>query len=343
VAVLLLKAISFRPGPFSAFLKPLAYPGRRLLSIPLIIMLFAGSTALGFAAPESSVISPLASRSLLLDGVAVDGFVAVVGERGHILISEDRGQSWRQGNVPTQATLTGVFFYDQSLGWAVGHDATILRTRDGGQNWELIYSAPEKECPFLDIWFSDAEHGFALGAYGLFFVTEDGGDTWLSRPVSENDYHLNHISPAENGKLYIAAEAGMIYRSEDQGQTWVELPSPYIGSLFGTLPLHDDTLLVFGLRGHVYRSEDGGATWSQLATGTEAMLTDGLRLLDGTIVFVGLGGNLLVSRDDGRTFLVRQEPDRKGISRVVQLDAETLVIIGEFGVRVFPCSALATD
>ena len=74
-------------------------------------------------APERSVPAPLAPRSLLLDGTSVEGVVVVVGERGHVLVSEQQGRSWDQGDVPTRATLTGVHFHDRKLGWAVGHDA----------------------------------------------------------------------------------------------------------------------------------------------------------------------------------------------------------------------------
>ena len=57
-----------------------------------------------------------------------------------------------------------------------------------------------------------------------------------------SDYHLNHIARSGTGRLYIAAEAGTIYRSDDDGQTWISLPSPYHGSFFGTLPLENDSL-----------------------------------------------------------------------------------------------------
>ena len=283
--------------------------------------------------PERSVKAPLASASLLLDGVSVEGLLVAVGERGHILISEDQGESWRQANVPTRATLTGVFFHDKNQGWTVGHDAVILRTTDGGESWETVYSAPEEERPLLDVWFRDAENGFAIGAYGFFLVTSDGGDSWSPRQIGEDDFHLNQIMTTGTGRLYIAAEAGTIYRSDDEGETWSLLPSPYEGSFFGTLPLHDDTLLLFGLRGHMFRSEDAGETWEQVETASAVILTDGLILADGTVIVVGLGGAVLVSRDHGHSFNLREQSDRKGIASVVQADDGTLILVGEFGVK----------
>ncbi len=111
------------------------------------------------------------------------------------------------------------------------------------------------------------------------------------------------------------------------------MPSPYPGSFFGTLPLKNDSLLLFGLRGHLFRSNDGGQAWEEMETGTEAMLTDGMRLADGTIIISGLGGALLVSQDQGESFTLRQQADRQGIASIVQADDGTLIVIGEFGVR----------
>lgn len=284
-------------------------------------------------AEESSLLAPLASRSLLLDGTLVEGLAVVVGERGHVLLSEDQGRSWRQVVVPSRATLTGVHFHDRRLGWAVGHDATILRTRDGGESWERVYHDPEAESPLLDVWFRDADNGFAVGAYGLFLVTSDGGASWEPRVVSEyDDFHLHHLSRDDNGRLYIAAEAGTIYRSNDEGLTWASLPSPYEGSFFGTLPLGGDALLLFGLRGHLFRSEDAGESWQPIESGTEAMLTCGLRLRDGTVIVAGQEGTLLFSADGGHGFTLRARPDRQSLARVLETDDGALILIGEYGV-----------
>ncbi|MGH8494930.1 MAG: WD40/YVTN/BNR-like repeat-containing protein [Gammaproteobacteria bacterium] len=306
-----------------------------------------------------SILAPLAPQSLLLDGAAAGGLMAVVGERGHVLLADEGGESWHQMRVPTTATLTGVYFSDREHGWAVGHDAVILRTADGGETWERVHFAPEEERPLLDVWFSDERHGYAVGAYSYFLETSDGGLTWQDRileasawpvpepaaggaddeleydPAEDIDVHYNAIASASAGRLYMAAEAGQIFRSDDGGRTWWSMPSPYEGSFFGVLPLGGDSVLVFGLRGHLYRSDDGGVSWEAVETSTQAMLTDGLKLDDGTIVLTGLAGTLLVSRDGARSFELVQFPNREGIAAALPGDAGKLWLIGESGLDEF--------
>jgi photosystem II stability/assembly factor-like uncharacterized protein len=294
-------------------------------------------------APEAAIVARLASSTLALDAFAVDGTYYAVGERGHILESADGGATWRQQEVPTRTMLTGVYFHDRNLGWVVGHDSAILRTADGGETWELVNWAPDDEAPFFDVWFSDAENGIAIGAYGSYYETTDGGTTWSSRWISDDDWHLHKIARAANGNLYIAAEGGSFYRSDDGGETWITLPTTYQGSYFGVLPLEDEGVLLFGLRGHLFRSDDAGESWEEIDTGTVAMLTDGQRLSDGTVVITGLGGTVLTSSDGGHTFTLHQQANRRGISAAVETGDGSLLMVGEFGVRIANLSELTTD
>jgi photosystem II stability/assembly factor-like uncharacterized protein len=280
-----------------------------------------------------AILAPLANTSLMLDAALAGDRLVAVGDRGHILVSDDSGATWSQVEVPTRAMLTGITFVDDALGFAVGHDAVILRTRDAGNSWEVVHFAPEEETPFLDVWFENAERGFVIGAYGYFFVTTDGGDSWNFEPIGEDDFHLYDVKRAGGGRLYMAAEAGFAYRSEDTGTTWEEMPSPYEGTFFGTLPLNGDTVLLFGLRGHLFRSEDGGDTWQELDTGTVAMLTDGIVLRDGSVLIVGLGGTALVSSDEGRSFELVDLSSRLGSSSVITAPDGSLVVVGEGGPR----------
>ncbi len=286
--------------------------------------------------------APLATQSLLLDAVAAGSRLVAVGERGHVLVSTDDGASWNQSKVPTRVMLTAVHMHDERLGWVVGHDAVILRTVDGGKRWTMVHEAPEEELPLLDVWFRDERRGFAVGAYGYVLVTRDGGDTWTAGTVGEDDFHLNAIVPVPASaadpfqRLYIAAEAGAIYRSDDSGQTWQALSSPYAGSWFGGIALDRDRALLAGLRGHLFRTADGGESWTGAATGTRATLTGAARLSSGTIVVSGLEGAVLTSRDEGHTWSARRLPSREGVSAVLPLGEDKALLFGEFGVARLP-------
>ncbi|HEX5162464.1 MAG TPA: hypothetical protein VFV88_12145 [Steroidobacteraceae bacterium] len=310
-------------------------------------------------ANKPAEIAPLAGQSLLLDLARAGPRLVAVGERGHVLLSDDEGVTWRQAkSVPTRDMLTAVFFADGEYGWAVGHDETILNTVDGGETWTRTHFAPETGQPLLDLWFANRVSGIAVGAYGAYLTTNDGGRSWTTSkfeappakqathdgensPVEGNlppDYHLNRIVGIGN-RLFIAAEAGQLYRSDDRGASWRALPSPYEGSLFGLVPIRGEGLLAFGLRGHLYKSADAGETWSELESHTTAMLTDGVVINDLRVIISGLAGVMLVSGDGGETFRLTQQDDRKGISAVLPGPAGAVVVAGEGGVRTLGMDA----
>ena len=132
-----------------------------------------------------AVIAPAAVRSLLLDLAWAGGRMVAVGERGHVLLSDDDGRSWRQAQaVPSRTMLTAVAFADQRHGWAVGHDEIILHTADGGETWQRQHWAPQSQQPLLDVWFADAARGIAVGAYRAFFRPPTAARAGPSSPSS---------------------------------------------------------------------------------------------------------------------------------------------------------------
>ena len=294
--------------------------------------------------------APLAPRSLLLAIARAGSRLVVVGERGHILLSDDNGRSWVQAkSVPTRALLTGVCFFGPQQGVAVGHDEVILVTADAGQTWSLAYAAPQAQQPLLDVTCSPEGRSIAVGAYGTWFASGDAGASWqehkLSAPGAEGgDFHLNRIAAASATRLYLAGEGGHLYRSDDRGDTWQPLKSPYDGSFFGVKPLSADIVLAYGLRGNLFRSEDGGASWRKLETATHALLDDAVIAPDGAgpagpgpgslRAVVGLSGVVLVSGDNGQSFELHQQEDRKGLAAALAIDTGTLVAVGEGGVRL---------
>ncbi|WP_312773270.1 WD40/YVTN/BNR-like repeat-containing protein [Pseudomonas rhodesiae] len=295
------------------------------------------------AAAVFAIESPKAAKGLMIDVVHAGKRLVAVGDRGHILYSDDQGATWAQAKVPTRQLLTAVFFVDEKHGWAVGHDAQILASTDGGATWTQQYQDLKREAPLLDVWFKDASHGLAIGAYGALLETDDGGNTWedvSDRLDNEDQFHLNAIAAVKDAGLFIVGEQGSMFRSSDDGQTWEKLEGPYEGSLFGVIgTAQPQTLLAYGLRGNLYRSTDFGSTWEQVelkaARGALEFGLSGATLLeDGSLVVVGNGGSVVVSHDDGQTFSVFNRPDRISLSAVTAAGNGNLILAGQGGVRV---------
>jgi photosystem II stability/assembly factor-like uncharacterized protein len=307
----------------------------------------------------------LAAKGLLIALAGAGERLVAVGDRGIIVLSDDRGASWAQADyVPSQALLTGVCFLDAQHGVAVGHDEVILTTGDGGRTWKRTHYAPQAQRPLLDVWCGTGGEAIAVGAYSAYLVSTDGGASWravkfapgtpAAAPSRANGartpapaasgadaaegagggYHLNRIVGAGAGRLYIAGEAGHLYASDDRGASWRALASPYEGSFFGVLPLPGEAVLAFGLRGHLYRSGDGGASWQPIETGTVAMLTGAAPFDTGAVAIVGLSGVVLVSRDGGHSFALLQRADRAGLSAVVAAGDDRLAVVGEDGAKL---------
>lgn len=329
----------------------------RILVLVLLSAFFLGTLISNFcfaAQPDRSeraaIMMPLASKTLILDLATAGERIVAVGWRGHILLSDDDGVNWRQVKVPIQDMLTGIYFANDRRGWAVGHSAVILATEDGGETWKLQSSAPQEERPLFDL-IVTGDYGFAIGAYAKFMITQDGGKSWqpsefviqqnndaANKTLDEEeplpfDYHLNSIARSASGTCYIAAEAGFMFRSDDGGHTWQELPSPYGGSLFGVLPLDDEKLIVYGLRGHIFRSENGGQSWKEIETGTTALLTAAAILKNGNIIVTGMGGVILISTDNGKSFTL-QQPNRISLTSVVKTKSDALILAGERGAKL---------
>lgn len=350
---------------------------RRLPLAALVLMAVAGTAnAQGDAAAEpaakpSSWPDPSTApaeilnieriqHSLLLDGTNARDRAVVVGDRGHVLVSESRSE-WRQVPVPTRSMLTAVYAVDNSV-WAVGHDQVIVYSGDGGLTWTMQHSdAAAAEGPLLDVLFVDNQRGYAIGAYGQFLSTTDSGAHWNEGRISEHlaggavatetvshgevdeqglastdigeeegDPHLNAIVQTPAG-LLIVGEAGAAYRSTDSGVTWTAVNIPYEGSMFGVVALDNGSVVAFGLRGNAFITADLGSNWRRLETGTEASLLGGAAVAGGRAVLVGASGTVLLLPANSDQLRGYTFPEGGVMSAVLPLSEIEFLTIGENG------------
>lgn len=269
------------------------------------------------------------------------------GHDGIILKTSDAGKTWQKqfdGYRANQEIVDSITRAYQAAEEALvqleeqGDAEQIAAAQERLENLDFMLGDASYDLetgstkPFLDLWFYDVKRGFAVGAYGMLFYTEDGGQHWQNyslRLPNPDNFHLNAISFVGGQGLMITGERGLLLRSDNLGQTWRELDSPYDGSLFG-LAANGNQQLLFGLRGHVFVTNDGGITWSELNTGSKQTLAGGL-VTKHSMILVGNGGVVLNFAQNNQVKLSVVEGS-KAYSSIAQAVDGTFVLVGEAGV-----------
>ena len=284
--------------------------------------------------PSSGALRATTMQRLLLeDAERFANRIVAVGDRGYIVITDDRGATWRRAKAPAAPLLTAVDFLDDQLGLAVGHDSVILASSDGGENWTQRFSAPADGRPLLDVLFVKKDFAVAVGAYGAYYESIDAGANWIARKIIADDKHFNVILELGQGNLLILGETGTILTSADWGKTWAATPSPYKGSFFGAVVTDDGAVVAFGMRGRIYRSSDKGKTWKQVDNASTATLIGAEKLPDGAVVIAGSAGTALVSRDNGQSFVPIKTGTTKAFAKPIFGAENTVLLLGEAGAR----------
>lgn len=308
---------------------------------------------------------------------AGDRLVAV-GEHGAIIFSDSQGVTWTQASVPVDVTLTCVSFATPMVGWAAGHFGVILKTIDGGKTWFIqlngiqvnqltlaaaqdpsvqtsnspaaplamkraeffMQAGPSK--PFLSILALSPQRVLVFGAYRMTMITTDGGKTWSdwSLHIGDKFSHNLYAATVSGSEIYIVGEAGLIFRSTDNGNNFPQETSPSGVTLFGVVAAHDGSITVFGVAGVCFRTTDGGNSWVPLNLGTQDNLTAGCILPSGVILIASASGLVFASHNNGLTFSPVSGMPPMTISDVTYAPDGTLIFVGYSGVSRAPVSLI---
>ena len=304
-------------------------------------------TGVAFAAegpaPRSALKVPLATKAVFLDIAKAGERVVAAGERGIVVYSDDAGTSWTQADVPVRSTLTALTFVDDTTGYAVGHDAVILKTTDAGASWSLVNFEPESGNVMLNVRFRDARTGYVVGSNGQLWITQDAGTKWDRHTLAVEDWYQNHIFDIvwrPDGVTLAVAEKGVLYRSPDGRTDFAPVASPYQGSYFGALTVAGGKFLIYGMNGHVFVSGDAGTSWNPVQTHTEQFLLDATNLVDGRVLIVGAGGTLLTVDPQSANAQVVHRADGAGITAVLVAGDSAYLASVMGGIRKLPLSDL---
>ncbi len=315
----------------------------RRVAVLAVVFFCSVSPARAASQARPALKVPLATQVVFL-GLALAGQrVVAAGERGTVIYSDNAGASWTQADVPVSGTLTALVFIDASTGFAVGHDAAILKTVDAGASWSLLNFEPESQNVMLNVRFHDARTGWVTGSNGQLWATHDGGANWDRQTLAVEDWYQNHIFDLAwlpDGTILAVAEKGVVYRSMSGQRDFMPIDSPYAGSFFGALTFPAGRLLIFGMNGHAFVTDDAGTSWQRVVTDTQQFLLNGGLLADGSALLVGGGGTLLRLLPDALTVQAARPLDRVGFTAALPAGDDLYIATAAGGVRKLPLAQI---
>jgi hypothetical protein len=135
-----------------------------------------------------SVVQLQQGKPTNIRGLSVvdDNVAWVSGSTGHIAITLDGGKTWSwqrvKGFENSDFRDIEAFSDKEAVIMSSGTPALILKTVDGGANWQVKYKNTDTAYFFDAMDFSDKKHGYILGDpinnKFLLMETKDGGNTW---------------------------------------------------------------------------------------------------------------------------------------------------------------------
>lgn len=271
---------------------------------------------------------------------------------------------WVKQTVNTTAAFRGLSVVNEKVIWASGTGGTVIRTIDGGADWQVISVPDASKLDFRDIEAFDANTAYILsigdGESSRIYKTTDGGATWNLQFKNTNaKAFFDAIACWDKSNCIAMSDPVeghyLLISTSDGGATWKPIdgkaPPAVDGeaafAASGTCLIAQGKSNAFLVSGgnaaHVFRSTDRGKTWTSADTpivkGTAGSGIFSIAMADdkyGVIV----GGNyekpaetassLAFSRDGGKTWTAASGLSgyRSGVAFV---DAETIIAAGTNG------------
>ena len=156
-------------------------------------------------------------------------------------------------------------------------DGQIYTSADAGHQWQLLYNFGKPKL-FVDHIIIDPRNPRVLyvGAHrhnqpGGFFKSTDGGVTWKENDQLKNEAIHSLAQSESNPDTLIAGTFNTIFRSDDGGEHWKQLPTTNVTGLLHVEslaidPRTTDTIYA-GTFYLPYKTTDGGQTWKSIKNG----------------------------------------------------------------------------
>lgn len=208
--------------------------------------------------------------------------------------------------------VASVFFVDAQNGWLLRRSSKgscILRTSDGGRNWNEQFSTVEG---LAQLRFVNLKTGWSVGTNGTIIHTIDGGRHW-KRQISGTAEGLLGLAVLSEETVWACGAKGQLLFTVDAGLNWKFKPVHTDERLYDIVFANSKNGWAIGY-GSVYSTVDAGATWENKTI--DRIHLSSVTFADSNLGFITAGPSLLRTSDGGKSFQEIFFPHQGNLSSV---------------------------
>ncbi len=242
-------------------------------------------------------------------------------------LSTNRGDTWSRIQFPPGIHCTGPVFADPrgDLLAVTTDDSThygLSRSADGRAKWTFVRTDFGVRAVIRD---TSGALVVSANPGGIMRSTDDGMH-WAACNVGLSYLNAATLAIDQAGRLFVGIEGyngqGMgVYRSTDNGGSWVQVFSYSYAYAKALLVTPGGTVILATAGGGVFRSTDAGLSWRAGNDGLQSLFVSSIAQDSGRTILAGTIGGAFRSTDDGKTW------DRT-INGLTSLDILSLVSCG---------------
>lgn len=255
------------------------------------------------------------------------------------LITNPFNYQWTYQNSGITSEIWDVDFINTSKGFAGAQYGIMLKTTNGGDNWESLELGSYSD-DFYSLDFGDELNGWAGTESGRVFNTTDGGDTWSEPglPLSDAVMDIDFVSGSTG--WFITREDHDLLKTTDGGATFINqnsgLTEPY--RYFDLHFVDENTGFVGGALTpgfpwtyFVIKTTNGGSNWSLVYSTQDYHIGD-VYFVNPDTGFIGtLFGEIIRTTDGGDNWQYTNLNNDIAISEFCFLDDQNGWFVGSDG------------